>query len=183
MGADTWVINSTIIFLQDVNIGYYGFTQQQVMYESNNNVRMYIPKVLPIGGLDLRLIADFSSLPSDGVTITTNYWENQPLPPDRWLQYTPSVGLASGYLFDSGVGGSRRKDAINTAFRIPNTRKCYPHGIDNKASSNAYDAYSATVFTSWGASSSKRQIVFPITSVKYTSPPVADTSHGMMRSE
>jgi hypothetical protein len=106
---------------------------------------MYIPKALPINNVDFRAVANYSSVASE-IDITSTYWENPLLPPDRWLQYTDSIGLASGYLFDYGVGGNNRKDCVNNAFMLYTSRKCYPHGIDSKASSNSGDSYSAIAF-------------------------------------
>lgn len=145
--AYDWKIITNFIAYQDINIGYFGFTQQNVL--SGSDIHMYIPKALPISNgqevLDFRTIAPHNNVPQI-MNITSEYWENPLLPPDRWLEFSENIGLHSGYLFDYGVGGDNRKDNINNAFFLYTSRKCYPHGIDTKISVNEGDSFSAVTW-------------------------------------
>lgn len=144
--AAEWRIATNFVAYQDINITYFGFTQMGVI--SGTNRKMYIPKALPIGGKDFRQIADWSSL-SSTLYLTSEYWENPNLPPDRWLEFSDSIGVHSGYLFDFGVGGNNRKDFVNKAFFLNTSLKCYPYGIDNKITVNGGDVFSAVVWRSY----------------------------------
>ena len=144
-GAGEWRIISNFTAYQDLELDYYGFTQQSPL---DGYISMYIPKTLPIEGIDFRTIVPYTT----GVTtknLTSEYWENPMLPPDRWIQIGQSFALHSGYLFDYGVGGIKRKDLINNAFFLYDSRKIYPHGIDNKLSIKSGDNYSAVVWRSY----------------------------------
>ena len=147
-GADLWFINTSLTFYQKANLDYFGFTQQMIL--SGSSSKMYIPKVLPVanGTIDFRTIANFGSVSSE-INLKPNTWENPSLPPDRWLQYTNSIGLTSGYLFDYGIGGYNRKDLIGNAFMISKARKVYPFGVGGFANNigvNAGDSFSAIAF-------------------------------------
>ena len=144
-GAGEWRIISNFTAYQDLELEYYGFTQQAPL---DGYISMYIPKTLPIEGIDFRTIVPYTT----GVTtknLTSEYWENPMLPPDRWIQIGQSFALHSGYLFDYGIGGEKRKDCINNAFFLYDSRKIYPHGIDNKLTINSGDNYSAVVWRSY----------------------------------
>lgn len=147
VGADLWFINNTVTFYQDVTFVKTAFTQQQKLSDS---IRLYIPKALPANtsGVDYRTVPMFPSMGnSEADTLTSAFWENPLLPPDRYLEYSASIGIASGYLFDYGVGGHNRKDCINTAFVIQGTKKLYPYGIDSYVNPvKAGDSHSAICF-------------------------------------
>lgn len=148
--AKDWKIITNFIAYQNINLTYFGFTQQDVLVGSN--VKMYIPKTLPISNgsdtIDFRTIADYNTVPSS-MAITSTYWEKPLFPPDRWLQYSENIGIHSGFLFDYGVGGNDRKNNVNTAFSLYNTRKCYPYGIDSKITVNAGNSFTAVVWRSY----------------------------------
>lgn len=144
--AGEWRIRTDFIAYQDIVLDYFGFTQQGIL---GTGAKMYIPKALPFGGKDFRTIADYASL-DNSVVLSTDYWENPNLPPDRWIQYDNNICIHSGYLFDYGVGGVKRKDFVNTAFYLyKNTRKTYPYGINSKISVSAGDVFSAVVWRSY----------------------------------
>ena len=65
---------------------------------------------------------------------------------NEWIQVNEDVALHSGYLFDYGIGGEKRKNCINNTFTLFNSRKIYPFGIDNKLTIKAGDSYSAVVW-------------------------------------
>lgn len=142
--AQECTITTDFLAYQNVNLGYFGFTQQGVL--NGDNVKMYIPKALPISNgqatIDFRTIVEHNSVPST-MNLTSEYWENRQLPPDRWIQFANNISFVGGYLFDKGVGGNRRKDAINNAFFLYTSRKCYPYGIDSKIALTAGKSYSA----------------------------------------
>lgn len=144
--AAEWRIATNFVAYQDIIISYFGFTQMAAIQGANR--KMYLPKTLPINGIDFRQIVDWSSL-SIALDLTSEYWENPNLPPDRWLEFSDSIGVHSGYLFDFGVGGNNRKDFVNNAFFLNTTLKCYPHGIDNKITVNGGDVFSAVVWRSY----------------------------------
>lgn len=139
-------INTSFIAYQNIDLNYFGFTQQGPL---EGNIRMYIPKVLPISNgqeeIDFRTIVPYNSVPST-MNIYDTYWEKPLLPPDRWIQISPNVAISCGYLFDFGVGGNNRKDMIANAFYLYTSRKCYPHGIDWKIDVNAGDVFSAVTW-------------------------------------
>ena len=105
ISADKWMTNVTFTAYEKLNLKYFGFTQQGIL--SGNTIKLYIPKTLPIsngtGTLDYRTIANHSSNFASDINVTTEYWENPVLPPDRWLEYSEKIGVASGYVFDWGV--------------------------------------------------------------------------------
>ena len=145
--AATWFLNVSFIAQQQISLGYFGFTQQLPL---SGDIKMYIPKALPISNgeetLDFRTIVPYNRVPQT-MNINTSYWENPNLPPDRWLEYSDKIGLASGYLFDYGVGGTNRKDNVKNAFFLYTSRKCYPYGIDGSATNiTAGTIKSAVVF-------------------------------------
>ena len=144
-------VSQTITFLQEQNLGYFGFIQQQLI--SGDNKKMYIPKVLPWGSnnLDFRTNPDYTaSTITTAVNIGSKLWENPLLPPDRYIQNSSSTVFSAGYLYDYGVGGEKRKDVIGSAFYIPNTsRKVYPYGIEGTKIGNLItegSSYSAVAF-------------------------------------
>lgn len=144
--ANDWKMAIDFILYQNIILSYYGFTQQTPV--DGNSIYMYIPKTLPISNgeetIDFRTIVPYNRVPSS-MNITSTYWENPQLPPDRWMQYNDNIALHSGYLFDYGVGGNNRKDNINNAFYLYTSRKCYPHGISG-VPTHAGDVYSAVVW-------------------------------------
>ena len=121
------MIATNFIAYQNIDIGYFGFIQQGVL--DGSNVNLYIPKTLPImdGSTekDFRTIADHNTV-TTSMFLTSEYWENPLLPPDRWLQFSENVGLFIGYMFDYGVGGVNRKDMVNNPIWIFTTRKNVP---------------------------------------------------------
>lgn len=144
--AAEWTIATDFIAYQNINIGYFGFTQ--MYYLTGGNLKFYLPKSLPIDGKDFRQIEAIGSI-SSAYAFTSDYWENPNLPPDRWLEFDDNIGIHSGFLFDYGVGGNNRKDYVNNAITLNSTRKLYPHGIDNKVSVSAGDTFSAVVWRSY----------------------------------
>lgn len=148
--AGSWNIAVDYTAIQDIVLDYFGFTQMAVL--PGNDIKLYIPKALPISNgeetIDFRTIAPHNNVPAT-MNLTSEYWENPQLPPDRWLEYSENIGVASGYLFDYGVGGVYRKDNINNAFFLYTSRKVYPHGIDSKISLQAGESKSAVVFRSY----------------------------------
>lgn len=148
--AGSWRIAVDYTAIQNIVLDYFGFTQMAVL--PGDNIKLYIPKALPISNgeetIDFRTIAPHNNVPAT-MNLTSEYWENPQLPPDRWLEYSENIGVASGYLFDYGVGGENRKDNINNAFFLYTSRKVYPHGIDSKISLQAGESKSAVVFRSY----------------------------------
>lgn len=143
-GADLCFVNTNFTFFQDVDFSFASFVMNVIVL--GNNLKMYIPKALPVGGLDFRTIANYTSL-SNEINITSQYWENPLLPPDRWVQFSDSIGFAAGMLFDYGVGGEARKDYIANAFNLYTSRKCYPHGVDgSKIMPHSGDSFCAVAF-------------------------------------
>ncbi|MEI6683417.1 MAG: hypothetical protein WCO44_12345, partial [Bacteroidota bacterium] len=130
--------------VQQVNLGYMGFIQQDVLFAFSTpllKLYAYMPKVLPITAgattYDLRNPTDYSYNPSAPLYYTPIYWENATSPPDRMIEFlSTSAGVRKaayhfGYIQDIGMG-SYRKDNLNTAWMLFTTRKSYPHGIDDK---------------------------------------------------
>lgn len=148
--AGSWRIAVDYTAIQNIVLDYFGFTQMAVL--PGDNIKLYIPKALPISNgeetIDFRTIAPHNNVPAT-MNLTSEYWENPQLPPDRWLEYSENIGVASGYLFDYGVGGENRKDNINNAFFLYTSRKVYPHGIDSKISLQGGESKSAVVFRSY----------------------------------
>ena len=148
-GAAEWRIATTFLAYQDINIVYFGYTQQGPL---SGTLKQYIPKALPISNgqetVDFRTVVSYDSVPQT-MTLTSSYWENPLLPPDRWVQKSGDIVLHSGYLFNYGVGGNNRKDSISRAIELNASRKLYPHGIDTKLTVNAGDGYSAVVWRSY----------------------------------
>lgn len=144
--ADKCFVGTNFIAYQDINMGYFGFTQQSVL---SGQIKMYIPKALPImsGEVknDFRSIVDYNNVAAD-MRFTSEYWENPVLPPDRWIQASDNIAFNAGYLFDYGVGGDKRKDAVNNTFFLYVSRKIYPYGIDSKLTVKAGDVYDAVCF-------------------------------------
>lgn len=145
--ADKCFVNTNFIAYQDINLSYFGFTQQSVL--SGSDIKMYIPKTLPIidgdESKDFRTIVSHNSV-NGSVRITSEYWENPYFPPDRYIQSSENIVFNGGYMFDYGVGGNKRKDFINNAFYFYTTRKIYPYGIDSKISVSGGTSYSAVCF-------------------------------------
>jgi hypothetical protein len=83
------------------------------------------------------------------MNITSEYWESETAVPDRWLQISPYVGLHSGFMYDYGIGGLKRKELIDNAFYLYTSRKIYPRGIDSKIKVNSGDCYSAVVWRNY----------------------------------
>ena len=147
--AMTCFVETNYILFQDIDIGYMAFTQQNLLQGST--IKLYVPKVLPISDgsrtYDFRTVEDFSTNPATALDITSSYWENPLLPPDRYVQTGQYAAISVGYLFDRGIGGTKRKDMVLNALNIYNsTRKLYPHGIDNKLTISANQSYSAVCF-------------------------------------
>ena len=142
--ANQWFIVTTFTAYQDINLSRFGYTQQATI--GTNSVHLYIPKTLPIVD-EASTIFDFRTAPlytshTGVLNLTSTYWENPNLPPDRWLTYNDNIALHSGFFYDYGVGGNNRKDCVNNAFYLPSNNKTYINGIDNKLTINAGDSYS-----------------------------------------
>lgn len=142
-GANKIFITTNFTAYQALNLNYFGFMQQIVL--SGSTVKMYIPKSLPINSKDYRAVTLFNTVSAEE-NFTSEYWENPLSPPDRYVQMSENIALNAGYLFDYGVGGSDRKDLVDNAMFIYTSRKCYPHGIDDKLTISAGDNYSAVCF-------------------------------------
>lgn len=144
--ADKCFVATDFIAYQDIDLNYFGFIQQGPLWGS---IKMYIPKTLPImdgdESKDFRTIVDYNAV-NNQMRITSEYWENQLLPPDRYIQSSQHIAFNSGYLFDYGVGGTKRKDCINNAFYLYTSRKIYPYGIDDKIDVSGGTSYSAVGF-------------------------------------
>ena len=147
ISADKCLVNTNFIAYQNIEIGHFGFIQQSIL--SGSNVKMYIPKALPImdGATqkDFRTIVDHNVVNST-MNLTSEYWENPLLPPDRYIQASENIAFNGGYLFDYGIGGTKRKDFVNNAFFLYTSRKVYPYGIDSKITVNAGSKYNAVCF-------------------------------------
>lgn len=147
--ASQCVVTTDILFYQGVGNGYYGFIQQAIL--SGSDIDVYIPKAKSIEGgtvqSDPRNIISIDTL--KGNTIAPNDYEDVNLPPDRWLQISENIGFTAGYLFDYGVGGDNRKNAIidGSAIGISNTGKMYPRGVAKEIT--AFDHYSAACFRNY----------------------------------
>lgn len=147
--AMTCFVETNYIIYQAIAFDYMAFTQQNLLVGST--IKMYIPKALPISDgvrtYDFRTIEDWSTNPASQLDLTSAYWENPLLPPDRYVQTGQYVAFSCGYLFDRGIGGIKRKDMINNAFFLyNNTRKIYPHGVDSKVTVSANQSFSAVCF-------------------------------------
>lgn len=136
--------------LQDIEFSYFGFTQQGVL--AGDNIKMYIPKALPItdtdGQKDFRLLRDYD-IKSSGLYISNDLWENPLLPPDRWLEVSENCAINSGYLFDYGIAGEKRKDYTDKAFMLLNTLKTYPIGASKIHTMSSGDSISAVVWRTY----------------------------------
>ena len=127
-------VAQSVSYLQEQKLDYFGFMQKASLRDSANT-RLYIPKALPVmngDDLDFRTNPVYNSTTiTQTVDITSEYWENPNLPPDRFIVNDDRIAFSGGYLFDYGVGGNRRKDMLGNAFFLyHNSRKIYPHGID-----------------------------------------------------
>ena len=123
-------VSQSITFLQTQEFGLFGFIQKAAF--SGANTRLYIPKALPVANADN---LDFRTNPLYGITVSTyissSYFENPNLPPDRFIMSNNNIAFSSGYLFDYGVGGNNRKDMVENAILLNYpTKKIYPRGID-----------------------------------------------------
>ena len=146
-------IAQSLSYLQNQKFSYFGFTQKAPL-KGASNTRLYIPKALPVqnaDNLDFRTNPIYNSNTlTASVYLTSEYWENPNLPPDRFILNDGNIVFCGGYMFDYGVGGNKRKDNIGTAFYLySGSRKVYPHGVDSGGTSQNQDAgnsYSAMVF-------------------------------------
>lgn len=140
-------VSTNFTAYQNLTISYFGFMQQGPLVGSN--VKMYIPKALPVmdGATekDFRTIVQHNTVGAT-MNLTSEYWENPLLPPDRYIQSSENVVFNGGFLFDYGVGGNSRKDLVNNAFFLYTSRKVYPHGIDDKIVVTAGTNYSSVCF-------------------------------------
>lgn len=109
---------------------------------TGGKIYYYLPKALPcpdnIGTIyDYRTVQEFIAC-SGSINYTSAFWENPLLPPDRAIEFvgdatTPQIiGLHHGYLFDKGIGGVTRKDYLDNAWWIYESRASYNAAMDGK---------------------------------------------------
>lgn len=147
--ASQWFMAISFTALQNMEFHFFGFTQQQIL--SGSNIKLYIPKLLPINNgfsnVDFRTYIPLEV--SSNIIATSEYWENPNLPPDRWIETNDNVAVHSGYLFDYGVGGDNRKDNISEALHLYTTKKMYPRGANTKIQLNEGNGIGAVVWRTY----------------------------------
>jgi hypothetical protein len=150
-GANQNMIATSVTYIQPVSFDHFGFTQC-IELPSENGLKLYIPKAKSKNNgqdeVDFRTIVDASM--GTGY-IEGNDFENPNLPPDRELQFNPEIGVMIGYLFDYGVGGNNRKDALvnhKAIYQSSNGLKMYPLGISGNTLTQ-YGGFSAVCFKSF----------------------------------
>ena len=149
----------TLSYLQNQKLGYFGFIQSGAISDTEQT-KLYIPKALQVGTFDFRTNPVYNSTThTTSLDITSEYWENELLPPDRWIMNDSNIAFNAGYLFDYGVGGNNRKDNIGNAFFLYTSRKMYPHGIDGMKLGNVSggSSYSSVAYRIYKPSSEFEQ--------------------------
>lgn len=145
-GNGACVVFHSIRTYKEIDINYFGFTQNQSMYNSGSYTKLktFIPKTLPItvGARTWNLgttLEDFAAAnaPTAQIDITRTYWEVADNPPNRHVQILADssnnlyYGFAHGFCLTKGVGAIRNT-LVDKAWFISTGRKSYPHGIDDK---------------------------------------------------
>lgn len=145
-------ISTNTTFYQHLSLDRFGFTQCiELPYGDNfGTLKLYIPKAKSknngADAVDFRTIVNASE---GAGQIEYNDFENPLLPPDRQLQFNNEIGIQVGYLFDYGVGGNNRADAlVNHAaiYQSPSGMKMYPNGISGWKISEDFKTFSAVCF-------------------------------------
>ena len=141
----TMLIFTTLDNSIDVTLNYWGATQYAQKSAENvfgGALFRYVPKLLPIDSHELRIPFNMSNW-NFTVNAIKDYWEDGDNPPDRLLHlFTDGsgeyvAGFAVGYVPVADGSAGIRKDSINNAMLLYNTKKAYPHLVDNGGASGS----------------------------------------------
>ena len=152
----TMLIISDVNTDVDINLSFWGITQVAMkagFKQFGGTIKKYVPKSLQqtINSkvYDYRTPTDVSGT-IDTINFTQPYWETLNSPPDRMMDlFTDNTGdikagFAYGYL---PVGGALdRKDNIDNAMMLYNTKKAYFHFVDSKTPLPAYSSMQGIVY-------------------------------------
>ena len=134
--------------LKTIGVNFLGITQSSAIA---NPSKIYVPKSLPFDATNkvysLTDATDYDA-PTNAINLTSAYWETPLSPPDRVLQFKENgYGIQLGYITDK-ADGIIRKDILNTALILPNSRKLYPFAVSYSSSTlkDAYTNYSFIAF-------------------------------------
>lgn len=121
-------ITHSIFTYKQVNFGYFGGIQCFAISDALG--KLYIPKILPVGGTqDFRMAPVFNAPESDILYRESDGWEFPDNPPSRLISYLPGgAGVHVGYITDF-ASGSDRSNNLDHAIRVATTKKIYPMAI------------------------------------------------------
>lgn len=112
---------------------------------TSTSAKIYIPKSLPVGGVDYRLAGTYNA-PASDVNIVQSAWEYPSNAPDRVLNFiTGNYGIHVGYVKDLGSSVDRAT-LVNNAVRLATTKKIYPNAIDTNVVLESGSYYSIVAF-------------------------------------
>lgn len=147
------VLDQEIETFKDLSINWWGMTQVvffnpvktvgNALYSAgaSNTYKRFIPKSLPINlgygsNSDLRLGVNFEGTQPADANLTSSYWENPLMPPDRSIDVIDnSNGFKAAFTvtyLPYGSGGTKRKDNIDDAWYLFSSKKNYPKAITGK---------------------------------------------------
>ena len=159
------VINHSFRTIQQINIGYFGFTQATALVNVAGlpNTKMYVPKLGPITvgarTWNFATLEDFNAAnaPTASINLVKAHWLDANNAPSRSVQFLADVsnnldvGFATGYCTDRGLGAIRSANLASAGF-IFTSRKNYPYGIDSSENpTTANKWYNAICFRQYFA--------------------------------
>ena len=110
------------------------------------SAKIYIPKSLPVGGVDYRLAPTYATPSSQVKFPKATAWEFPSNPPDRVLNFIPgNYGVHIGYIKDMG-DSANRATIVDEALMLNTNKKIYPKAITPMGAVDAYSSYTITAF-------------------------------------
>ena len=147
------VLDQELETFKDLSLNWWGMTQVvffnpvktvgNALYSAgaSNTYKRFIPKTLPINlgygsNSDLRLGVNFEGTQTLDAEITSSYFENPLMPPDRSIDVIDnSNGFKAAFTLTYlpyGVGGTKRKDNCDNVWYLFSSKKNYPRAINSK---------------------------------------------------
>ena len=143
----TMLINQTFFAYKKINLSFLAFIQMIAMSSGN----LYINKILPISDgvktYDFRIGEAWTNAPASRMDFTKVNWENTTNPPDRFINYDTTKGIAIGFIKDKGYAGLRQNNT--SAGWVHTSKKIYPYYKKDVVTMEAFESISAQSFRSY----------------------------------
>ena len=143
----TMLINQTFFAYKKINLSFLAFIQMSAM----SSGKLYVNKILPISDgvktYDFRIGEDWTNAPASPMDFTKVKWENTTNPPDRFINYDTTKGIAIGFIKDKGYAGLRQNNT--SAGWVYTSKKIYPYYKKDVMTMEAFESISAQSFRTY----------------------------------